>query len=164
MSAYGTLSNGMFKAAKEACEASRSGDGDVVVPPAESEGKGDARRRRGESSFSRQPHITRSILRRSTSRPFPFCFNISIYTIRRLLRPSAIAITLLADIRLAYSSHLFMVLLFACDIAVCTSRILTKFRVLSVKMPRRRAESTIIIPSQSSGRTAESCAHHFAGT
>jgi hypothetical protein len=52
MSAYGTLSNGMFKAAKEAREASRSGDGDVVVPPAESEGKGDARRRRGENSFS----------------------------------------------------------------------------------------------------------------
>jgi hypothetical protein len=40
MSAYGEGSDGMFKAAEEACEASRSGDGDVVVLPGESEGKG----------------------------------------------------------------------------------------------------------------------------
>ena len=51
MSAYGALSDRMFKAAKEAREASRSGDGNVVALPAESEGKGDARRRQGESSI-----------------------------------------------------------------------------------------------------------------
>lgn len=33
ISAYRALSNGMFKAAKEAREASRSGDGDAVAPP-----------------------------------------------------------------------------------------------------------------------------------
>lgn len=51
MSVYGGESDGMFKAAQEAREASRSGDGDVVVPPAESEGKGIPGVEQGESSF-----------------------------------------------------------------------------------------------------------------